>query len=333
MSSAYSIPVQEFARDVKGFSVCLQDMRKFVEKGVDIDFSDWGDEARQLVTLPEKSLEALCDLYSEFHSSKCSQRIEHARNVGVRLGRKKKVPYEVFAAQVEKWANGECTASEAAQACGLSRSGFYKSVQRVQKESILPEDVRSILDGLVSGKISRSAARKKLGLSPRSFSLLLESYDVQIKFIPDSFEKYCDLWLAGDITRNEAYELTGMYRQRFDVCLRMLGKPIKRNPLVIPSLFELSYRLWSEGRVSKAFACELSGLSDRAYSTLLRHLDKNTAKVGTLHCGIFPEGFATAYRMYTIGVLSLEKAAERCGLTKKDFHTCSDRLRLRVAQP
>ena len=54
-----------------GFATCLHNMRAALAQGASIDFSCFGEAGQKLVSLNRETLDALIDLYSEFHAAKC----------------------------------------------------------------------------------------------------------------------------------------------------------------------------------------------------------------------------------------------------------------------
>ena len=62
---------QEFINNEGGFATCLRNMQTAAQQGTAIDFSSWGEAARKLISLKRTTLDALIDLYADFHAAKC----------------------------------------------------------------------------------------------------------------------------------------------------------------------------------------------------------------------------------------------------------------------
>jgi len=70
----------------------------------------------------------------EFRRERQAQGIAAAKARGVQFGRTRKPLPENFDEYYEAWRNGEMTMTRAAEACGISRTAFYREINRLKQD-------------------------------------------------------------------------------------------------------------------------------------------------------------------------------------------------------
>lgn len=69
----------------------------------------------------------------DFRRQKQAEGIAAAKAKGVRFGRSAKPLPDNFDACYEAWLKGQMTQAQAAEACGISRTAFYRAVNRMKE--------------------------------------------------------------------------------------------------------------------------------------------------------------------------------------------------------
>ena len=214
---------QDFVGNDGGFATCLHNMQTAVAQGAAIDFSSWGKAAQKLIHLERQTLDALIDLYSEFHSARCGEGLKKSAAVGIKAGRKKYKLPDNYEEIIVDWLSGDITSADAAKKCGLALSTFYARVKERPKESRPPE----LLDKMVmlwsKRKLSSKEAALKLGITVKAFNKILNSRGAKRGYTPEDFDRYYSLYNSGTLTKEEAAKLCGLSVQHFICCIDKLA--------------------------------------------------------------------------------------------------------------
>ena len=72
--------------------------------------------------------------HREVRRQRQAEGIAAAKARGVRFGRSRTPLPENFSEQYEAWQNGEVTLTQAAKACGMTRTRFSNAVERIKEE-------------------------------------------------------------------------------------------------------------------------------------------------------------------------------------------------------
>ena len=214
---------QDFVNKDGGFATCLHNMQTAAAQGATIDFSNWGEAAQKLIHLERHTLDALIDLYSEFHAAKCEAGQKKSTAVGLKSGRKKfKLP-DNFEEVVEKWLSGDISSAEAAKNLGMSLSTFYVKVKERNAETQPPELVEKMVALWIQRKLSSRGAALKLGITTKAFNKILHARGAKRGYMPDAFDRYYELFQKGTLTKEEAAKLCGVSVQHFTCCINKLA--------------------------------------------------------------------------------------------------------------
>ena len=214
---------QDFVNKDGGFATCLHNMQTAVAQGAAIDFSSWGESAQKLIHLERQTLDALIDLYSEFHAAKCEAGQKKSSSVGLKAGRKKLVLPDNFEDEVLKWLSCEISSAEAAKNCGISVSTFYNKVKERQSKTQDPELVDTMVLLWTQRKVSSKEAALKLGITSKAFKKILADRGAKRGYTPENFDRYYDLYTNGTLTKEEAAKLCGVSVQHFTCCINKLA--------------------------------------------------------------------------------------------------------------
>lgn len=214
---------QDFVSNEGGFATCLHNMQTAVSQGAAIDFSEWGEAAKKLIHLERQTLDALIDLYSEFHAARCEAGQKKSTAVGLKSGRKKIRLPENFQEIVEKWLSGDISSQTAAKSLGMSLSTFYVKVKEQNSEEQSPERVDEMVALWSARKVNTKEAAYKLGISTKAFNKILKSRGSKRGYTPEAFERYYSLYHQGTLTKEEAAKLCGVSVQHFTCCINKLA--------------------------------------------------------------------------------------------------------------
>ena len=215
---------QDFVNKDGGFATCLHNMQTAAEQGAAIDFSSWGESAQKLIRLERQTLDALIDLYSEFHAAKCEAGQKKSTAVGLKSGRKKiKLP-DNFEEVVIKWLSGDISSAEAAKICGMSLSTFYVKVKERKSNEQIPDLVDKMVALWTERKLNSKEAALKLGITTKAFNKILNARGAKRGYIPEAFDRYYGLYHKGTLTKEEAAKLCGVSVQHFICCANKLAQ-------------------------------------------------------------------------------------------------------------
>ncbi len=214
---------QDFVNKDGGYATCLRNMQTAVEQGAAIDFSSWGEAAKKLIHLERQTLDALIDLYSEFHAARCEAGQKKSTSVGIKSGRKKLVLPDNFEEEVSKWIAGDISSKEAAKHCGMALSTFYVKVKERSSETQTPEMIDSMVNLWIQRKVTSKEAALKLGITTRAFTKILHARGAKRGYTPEAFDRYYELFQKGILTKEEAAVLCGVTAQHFTCCINKLA--------------------------------------------------------------------------------------------------------------
>lgn len=214
---------QDFVGNDGGFAICLHNMQTAVAQGAAIDFSNWGKAAQKLVHLERQTLDALIDLYSEFHSARCEEGLKKSSAVGIKPGRKRLKLPDNFEEVITKWLSGDISSAEAAKSCGMALSTFYTKVKERKPETQAPEFVDKMVKLWSQRKLSSKEAALKLGITPKAFNKILNARGAKRGYTPEDFDRYYSLYNSGTLTKEEAAKLCGLSVQHFTCCIDKLA--------------------------------------------------------------------------------------------------------------
>ena len=210
---------QDFVGNDGGFATCLHNMQTAVSQGASIDFSSWGKAAQKLIHLERQTLDALIDLYSEFHAARCEEGLKKSSAVGIKSGRKKVRLPDNYEDIIVKWLNGDISSADAAKSCGMALSTFYARVKERPKESRPPELLDKMVTLWSQRKLSSKEAALKLGITPKAFNKILNARGAKRGYTPEDFDRYYGLYTSGALTKEEAAKLCGVSVQHFTCCI------------------------------------------------------------------------------------------------------------------
>lgn len=210
---------QDFVGNDGGFATCLHNMQTAVSQGAAIDFSSWGKAAQKLIHLERQTLDALIDLYSEFHAARCEEGLKKSSAVGIKSGRKKVRLPDNYEEIIVNWLSGDITSADAAKKCGLALSTFYARVKERPKESQPPELLDKMVTLWSQRKLSSKEAALKLGITVKAFNKILNARGARRGYTPEDFDRYYGLYTSGALTKEEAAKLCGVSVQHFTCCV------------------------------------------------------------------------------------------------------------------
>ena len=218
---------QDFINSQEGFAACLRNLQTAMQQGTAIDLSALGEAARKLIRLERPTLDALIDLYREFHAAKCEAGQKKATEVGLKCGRKKLVLPDNFEDEVTRWLSGDISSTEAAKRCGMAVSTFYSKVKDRQKKTQTPEAVDKIVALWEQRKVTTKEAALKLGITTKAFNKILNVRSAKRSYTPEDFDRYYELYANGTLTKEEAAKLCGVSVQHFTCCINKLAPGLR----------------------------------------------------------------------------------------------------------
>lgn len=209
----------EFTAVNGGFAMCLRNMHAAKQKGIDIDFSNWGEPAKILLDLDAKQLETLLALHSEFHGATISRKQHAAKTIdGKEIGRKKKELPDTFAETVKKWRNKECTREEAAATLGIALSTLYRRSKELGElpNTISPTKMITVALEWTAGKLSTKEASEQLKVTPRTFKRKMVDKGFTTKDTPCEFFRANKLFNEGVLSQRDAARLCRCSLENFE---------------------------------------------------------------------------------------------------------------------
>lgn len=131
-----SIRAEEFLQVPGGFANCLRSMWQAAQRGAELDFSEFGKDAKPLLHLDRSALDTLMHLHTVFHAETIRKAMSAARKVGIKAGKRPQTLSDAFLREVARWRQGAITVTQAAKNCEVPLSTFWVRAQKVSDEMV-----------------------------------------------------------------------------------------------------------------------------------------------------------------------------------------------------